>query len=72
VLAKDSKSFSLVDCMSVGVNRMQRNFEPTGKQLEAWQSSELTDVIAKVVIYEAFVEGKLEAPKQLSDAANND
>jgi len=72
VLAKDSKSFSLVDCMSVGVNRMQRNFEPTGKQLEAWQRSELTDVIAKVVIYEAFVEGKLEAPKQLSDAANND
>ena len=34
------------------------------KQVEAWQSSELTDVTAKVVIYEAFVEGKLEAPKQ--------
>jgi len=33
------------------------------KQVEAWQKSELTDVTAKVVIYEAFVEGKLEAPK---------
>jgi hypothetical protein len=36
------------------------------KQVEAWQKSELTDVTAKVVIYEAFVEGKLEAPKHLA------
>lgn len=45
---------------------MQRNFEPMRKQVEAWQQSELTDVTAKVVIYEAFVEGKLEAPKHLA------
>jgi len=44
---------------------MQRNFEPMRKQVEAWQRSELTDVTAKVVIYEAFVEGKLEAPRHL-------
>jgi hypothetical protein len=66
VLAKHSKSFSLIDCVSVGVDRMQRNFEPMRKQVEAWQSSELTDGTAKVVIYEAFVEGKLEAPKHLA------
>ena len=29
VLAKHSKSFSLIDCISVGVERMQRNFEPS-------------------------------------------
>jgi hypothetical protein len=45
---------------------MQRNFEPMPKQVEAWQRSELTDVTAKVVIYEAFVEDKLEAPKHLA------
>jgi len=45
---------------------MQRNFEPMRKQVEAWQRSDLTDVTAKVVIYEAFVEGKLEAPKYLA------
>jgi hypothetical protein len=45
---------------------MQRNFEPMRKQVEAWQRSELTDVTAKVVIYEAFVEAKLEAPKHLA------
>ena len=68
VLAKHSKSFSLIDCISVGVDRMQRNFEPMRKQVEKWQRSELTDVTAKVVIYEAFVESKLEAPKPLARA----
>ena len=45
---------------------MQRNFELMRKQVEAWQRCELTDVTPKVVIYEAFVEGKLEAPKHLA------
>jgi len=71
VLAKHSKSFSLIDCISVGVNRMQRNFEPMRKQVEAWQRSELTDVTAKVVIYEAFVEGRLEAPKHLARSVHD-
>jgi hypothetical protein len=66
VLAKHSKSFLLIDCVSVGVDRMQRNFEPMRKQVEVWQRSELTDVRAKVVIYEAFVEGRLKAPKHLA------
>ena len=71
VLAKHSKSFSLIDCISVGVDRMQRNFEPMRKQVEAWQRSELTDVTAKVVIYEAFVEGRLEAPKHLARSVHD-
>ena len=67
VLAKHSKSLSLIDCISVGVDRMQRNFEPMRKQVEAWQRSELRDVTTKVVIYyAAFVEGKLLAPKHLA------
>jgi hypothetical protein len=45
---------------------MQRNFEPMRKQVESWRRSELTDITAKVVIYEVFVEGRLEAPKHLS------
>ena len=35
VLAEHSKSFSLIDCISVGVDCMQRNFEPMRKQVEA-------------------------------------
>jgi hypothetical protein len=71
VLAKYSKSFSLIDCVSVGVNRMQPTFGPMRNQVEAWQRSELTDVSAKVVIYEAFVEGRLEAPKHLARSVND-
>lgn len=50
VLAKHSKSFSVVDAISVGVDRMQRNFEPMRKQVELWWQSELTDITAKMII----------------------
>ena len=66
VLAKHSKSFSLVDAISVGVDRMQRNFEPMRKQIEAWRQAELSDVSAKMIIYEAFIESELEVPKHLA------
>jgi hypothetical protein len=39
--------------------------------VEIWQRSELTDVTAKVVIYEAFVEGRLEAPKHLARSVHD-
>jgi hypothetical protein len=71
VLAKHSKSFSLVDSIAIGVDRMQRNFEPMRKQVDAWQRSELTDVTTKVVIYEAFVEGTLQAPKHLARSVHD-
>jgi hypothetical protein len=45
---------------------MQRNFEPMRKQVEAWQRRELADITAKVVICEAFVERRPEAPKHLA------
>jgi uncharacterized protein YoxC len=70
-LAKHSKSFSLIDCISVGVDQMQRNFEPLRKQVEALQKSELNKLTAKVVIYETFVEGKREAAKHLARAVHN-
>ena len=66
VLAKHSKSFSLLDSISVGVDRMQRNFEPMRTQVEAWRSAELTTVTAKMIIYEAFIESELEVPKHLA------
>jgi hypothetical protein len=68
VLAKHSKSFSLIDCISVGVDRIRRNFEPMREQVEAWQRSELMDDTAKVIIYEAFLEAKLQASKHLARA----
>ena len=34
ILAKHSKSFSLIDYVSVHVDRMQRSFDPMRKQME--------------------------------------
>lgn len=65
VLAKHTKYLSLADTLSVGVDRMQRNFEPMKGQVAAWKASRLADEEAKLVIYRAFVEGKLDAPKYL-------
>jgi hypothetical protein len=63
VLAKQEKSFSLIDCISVGVDRMRRNFDPMRKQVETWQRSELTDFTAKAVVYEAFCGGQIGSPQ---------
>src|SRR5205085_6826115 len=66
VLAKHSKSFALVDAISVGVDRMQRNFEPMRRQVESWRQTELTDVTAKMIIYQAFIESELDASRHLA------
>src|SRR5262245_60988424 len=60
VLAKHSKSFNLIDTLAVGVDRMQRNFEPMARQVESWRQTQISDERAKLILYEAFVEGELE------------
>jgi Domain of unknown function (DUF932) len=66
VLAKHSKSLNLLDSISVGVDRMQRNFGPMQKQVEAWRETELSNVAAKMIVYEAFIESELDVPKHLA------
>jgi hypothetical protein len=65
VLAKHTKSFNLFDTLSVGVDRIQRNFEPLQRQVETWRKTQITDATAKLIFYSAFIEGKLEAPRSL-------
>ncbi|HXJ43686.1 MAG TPA: hypothetical protein VNH18_30665, partial [Bryobacteraceae bacterium] len=66
VLAKHSKHFSLEDSLSLGVDRMQRNFEPMRRQVESWRAQQLSPAVAKLTIYRAFIEGDLEVPKHLA------
>jgi hypothetical protein len=66
VPAKHSKSFSLIDRTSVGVEPHAKQLRTHAKTGRGWEESELTDVTAKVVIHGAFVEGKFEAPKHLA------
>jgi hypothetical protein len=66
VLAKHSKNFSLEDSLAIGVDRMQRNFEPMRRQVEEWRAKQISTVAAKLIIYQAFVESELDAPKHLA------
>lgn len=65
LLAKHSPKFELLDALSIGVDRIQRAFIPLQEQVSFWQSYLLSDVEAKALIYEAFIEGALEVPKHL-------
>lgn len=71
VLAKHSKNFSLQDSLCLGVDRMQRNFEPMRRQVEQWRESQIADGTAKLIIYRAFVERELDAPSSLMPVVHN-
>jgi Domain of unknown function (DUF932) len=71
VLAKHSKNFSLQDSLAIGVDRMQRNFEPMRRQTEQWRQQQLSPASAKLIIYRAFIEGDLQAPKHLSGVVHD-
>jgi len=66
VLAKHSKHFNLQDALAVGVDQMQRHFKPMAQQIDHWRQAQLTDGQAKEIIYRAFIEDELEAPKHLA------
>ncbi len=65
VLAKHTKSFNLIDTLAVGVDRIQRSFEPMRRQVEDWRQAQITDERAKLILYSEFVDGNLEAPRSL-------
>jgi hypothetical protein len=65
VLAKHTKSFNLIDTLAVGVDRIQKNFEPLQRQVELWRKTQVTDEGAKLIFYNAFIDGALDAPRSL-------
>ena len=66
ILAKHTKHFGLRDSISIGVDHMQRNFEPMRRQVEAWRLRQLSDETAKLIIYRAFIQAELEVPRYLA------
>jgi len=66
VLAKHSKNFNLIHSLDIGVSDMQRNFEPMVQAVNQWRGLQVSDDRARLVIYKAFVEGELEAPRHLA------
>ena len=70
VLSKHSKNFNLVDSLSVGVDRIQRSFEPLQRTISDWRANILSPNDARIIIYEAFVEGKLAVSPKLMKAVH--
>lgn len=66
VAAKHSKNFNLQDAIAVGIDRMQRGFEPMRTIVDRWRGSQITDATAKLIVYQAFIEDDLDAPKHLA------
>ena len=66
VLAKHSKHFDLNNALAIGMESMQRNFKPMADQIERWRGSQISDLQAKEIVYRAFIEDQLEAPKHLA------
>jgi hypothetical protein len=66
VLHKHTKNFNLEDSLAIGIDRMQRNFEPMRKQVETWRGTTITDDFARLTIYRAFVEEALDVPKHIA------
>ena len=50
---------------------MQRNFEPMRRQVEQWRDQQLSTAAAKLIIYRAFIEGELNAPKHLAGVVHD-
>src|ERR1019366_951590 len=63
---KHSKHFNLLSAISIGIDQMQRNFQPMQAQVERWRQAQISDDFAKLTIYRAFVEEELDAPKFLA------
>src|SRR5580658_2017453 len=66
VLAKHSKNFNLIHSLEIGVSDMQRNFAPMTEQVNRWRDSQLTDLSARLIIYQAFIEAEIDIPKHLA------
>ena len=71
LLAKHSKHFNLIHSLEIGVSEMQRNFDPMTKQVARWRESQLTEVSAKMIIYDAFIEDRIDLPKHLAGPVHN-
>jgi hypothetical protein len=70
VMAKHTKGLSLADLVTLGVDKIQRNFVNVERQIADWKSLELTDTKAKAIIYDAFT-GSFRLPRNLIPSIHN-
>lgn len=66
VTRKHTANFEPVEVIDAAVGRMQRHFEPMKRQIEVWRNHSVSDNDARLLVYRAFVEGKLPVTRRLA------
>lgn len=56
--AKHTRNFDLIDALSIGVDRLQRGWEPLRERINFMREKTLPITTAQALIYRAFTEGK--------------
>jgi len=59
LLAKHSRNFDLIESLSLGVDRIQRSWDPLRRTIDAKRNLQLEDGQAKQIIYDAFTVNRL-------------
>ncbi|KAF0242485.1 MAG: hypothetical protein FD167_3870 [bacterium] len=62
IKVKHSQKLELSECVSIGVDRMQRNFKPLQNQVEKWKGEFVSNDEARSIMFEALVDKKLPLP----------
>ena len=63
---KHTRNLQLIDSISIAVDRIQRSFLPMEKQVEEMKTLGLNDAVAKLIIYQAFIDRQIKGiPKHL-------
>jgi Domain of unknown function (DUF932) len=58
MLAKHTKHLDLIESVSMGVDRIQRNWQPLREDFDRKRTTYLSEEEAKLLIYKAFMENK--------------
>lgn len=58
LLAKHSKHFDLVESVSIGVDRIQRGFQPLRETIDVMRSRVVEGTEARSIVYRAFMENR--------------
>lgn len=56
--AKHTRNFDLIDALSIGVDRLQRGWQPLRERVDYMRNKVLPITTAQALIYRAFTEGK--------------
>jgi len=65
VFHKHTRKLELLDVISIGVDKIQRNFAPLRRQVDEWREQGIGDEQAKLIIYQAFIGKALPVPRHL-------